>query len=151
MIDTGFYLFIKPLLVFTSRHCPYWIHSNDWIKFQVPAVFTELGKTSFSSCAPTTWNNMQNNLKLISFLSFIHLFFCPFNRSFIHSFIHSFVHSFPKLSHEVCSLLQPFFLLTFFKHSFVFLFIHLFLHSFIHSFICLLTRPLIYTFYPKIL
>ena len=39
------------------------------IVLQVPAVFTELGKSSFSHCAPATRNNMQNSLWVVSVLS----------------------------------------------------------------------------------
>lgn len=36
-------------------------------------IFSELGTSCFSHCAPATWNNMQNNKKLMLFL-FLELF-----------------------------------------------------------------------------
>lgn len=43
--------------------------SKDWLTLQVPYVHPELGKSSFSYCAPATWNTLQNHLKLTTFLS----------------------------------------------------------------------------------
>ncbi len=47
----------------------YHTRSKDWLTLQVPSVNSKLGKTSFSYCAPTTWNTLQNHLKLNSLLS----------------------------------------------------------------------------------
>ena len=59
--------YISSMLSFNEGS--YQTRSRDWITLQVPAVFTELGKSSFSYCAPATWNSVQNYFKLSSFLS----------------------------------------------------------------------------------
>ena len=59
--------YISAMLSFNVGSYP--TRSSDWITLQVPTVFSELGKSSFSYCAPATWNNLQNHLKLTSFLS----------------------------------------------------------------------------------
>lgn len=46
------------------------LNSLRWLDYAAgAAVFTEPGPSSFCQCAPATWNNTQNDLKLTSFLS----------------------------------------------------------------------------------
>jgi len=40
------------------------LRSTRWFSYQVPRVFTELGKKAFSYFAPWSWNNLQNLLHL---------------------------------------------------------------------------------------
>lgn len=55
------------LLTPTYRSCSF--RSIGWQLFQIPRVFTELGKSVFSYFAPLSWNTCQNTLQLTAFIS----------------------------------------------------------------------------------
>ena len=48
----------------SRKHFSHSLRSQDCITFTVPSVRTELGKTAFSYSAPSTWNSLQQSLKL---------------------------------------------------------------------------------------
>ena len=49
----------------------YQTRSSDWITLQVPRAFTELGKSAFSY-STSSWNSLQETLKLRSLVSHEH-------------------------------------------------------------------------------
>ena len=44
--------------------------SSDWLMLKVPRAQSELGKTAFSVNAPTSWNNLQQTLRIGHLISF---------------------------------------------------------------------------------
>lgn len=60
-------LYIQSLLSFSNQG--YNLRSSSYIVLNVPMVKTEFGKTAFSHCAPTHWNELQKSLKLAVFMS----------------------------------------------------------------------------------
>ena len=46
----------------------YSLRSRDIITFSIPSVRTEHGKKAFSFSAPSSWNTLQQSLKLSSFI-----------------------------------------------------------------------------------
>ena len=43
---------------------PYHTRSSSFPSFKVPTVNSQFGRSAFSFCAPTTWNELQTTLKL---------------------------------------------------------------------------------------
>ena len=48
----------------------YQTRSTDMLMLYVPQARSELGKTAFSLSAPDSWNNLQQQIKLNTFISF---------------------------------------------------------------------------------
>ena len=69
---TGWLLFIHLFLDFCIHICVYTcrnfsrygLRSQDFVQMQVPRVKTELGKKAFKFSAPSTWNDVQKDLRL---------------------------------------------------------------------------------------
>lgn len=55
----------------TPIRSEYKLRSSRYILYDVPQIKTEFGKTAFSYSAPTSWNELQNQLKLEVFISHI--------------------------------------------------------------------------------
>ena len=47
---------------------PYLTRSSGFPPFKVPTVNSDFGRTAFSFCGPTTWNNLQETLKLTTLI-----------------------------------------------------------------------------------
>ena len=47
---------------------PYLTRSSGFPTFKVPTVNSDFGRTAFSFCGPTTWNNLQETLKLTTLI-----------------------------------------------------------------------------------
>ena len=45
--------------------------SSDWLTLEVPSVHSELGKTAFRFDAPTSWNTLQQTLKINTPISYM--------------------------------------------------------------------------------
>ena len=43
---------------------PYHTQSSNFLTLKVPTVNSEFGRSAFSFCGPTTWNDLQTTLKL---------------------------------------------------------------------------------------
>ena len=54
---------------FTQRANHRSLRSQDFVSFSVPAVRTELGKKAFSFSGPSSWNMLQQDLKLSSLVT----------------------------------------------------------------------------------
>ncbi len=47
----------------------YGLRSHDVLQMSVPRIRTELGKKAFQYAAPSSWNDVQKDLKLSHFIS----------------------------------------------------------------------------------
>ncbi len=54
--------YITSMLDWTTG--PYQTRSTNCLMLQVPRVYSELGKSAFSFCAPNTWNYLQHILRI---------------------------------------------------------------------------------------
>ena len=70
VIDGTLPLYLKSLLDWNP--VTYRTRSSDWLTLKVRKTNTELGKTAFCFNAPTTWNELQNNFKICSPITYGH-------------------------------------------------------------------------------
>lgn len=69
-IDGTLPLYLNTLLDWNP--ITYRTRSSQWLTLKVPNVNTELGKTAFCFSAPTTWNDLQLQLKICSPIPYGH-------------------------------------------------------------------------------
>ena len=54
--------YISSLLEYNIRS--YGTRSSDWLVLKTPLVYSELGKSAFHYDAPSSWNDLQQSLKI---------------------------------------------------------------------------------------
>ena len=62
--------YLSSMLQYSNK--PYSTRSSDWLTLHIPYMYSDLGKAAFSALAPSSWNRLQDSLRLKALPSYGH-------------------------------------------------------------------------------